>query len=182
MRTSFNIHIRNNKLIKYYTNIILSYKHIENMLLILINNEENFQNTLPKKDRDYKVSNLLKDKIIMKGVLAQTKGGEKTSSDIALINTYFKNTEIFHQLLKISSSYNSHNLSMIVGKIQGSYKTYYSNYKLFLAGKMERPNKPSPKKLQRINQHSINIEPSKFTFKRKNRLGITLKKKSKYQI
>jgi IS605 OrfB family transposase len=144
------------------------------MLILLINNEIDLQRKKDEKVRDYTLSNLLRNSKVMKGVLTRNTGGIKTSESILFVNESLENNQIFKDLLVVACTFSGHNLSMIVSKINGSYRTYFSNIQNFKNGVIKDiPSPPQPKKLNKINQFSINIEGDRFSFKRKNTIGIT---------
>ena len=173
-RTSFSIHCRNNREITRLTSLIKTAKHIENMLVLLINNELDLQQLKNEKVRDYTLSNLLRNSKIMKAVLTRNSGGPKTEEGILQVNESLENNQIFKDLLVAAKVFSGHNLSMIVSKINGSYRTFFSNIQNFKKGIIsDMPSPPQPIKLANVNQFSINIESDRFSFKRKNTIGIT---------
>jgi len=180
-RTSFNIHCRSSREIKRLTSLIKTAKHIENMLIILINEEMDIERKKEKHLQDFTLSNLLRNSVIMKAILTQNTGGIKTKDKIKYVNEKLKNNILFKDLLKVSKTFSGHNLSMIISKINGSYRTFFTNMKNFKKGIIpDMPSPPKPQKLNKINQFAMNIEGDRFSFKRKNTIGITFGSKREY--
>ena len=99
---TFSIHEKDLSLVHQFSQIILQYKHLENILNILIAHEfNNKMNNTIDLEGSKKIFQLLLNKIIMKAVLKSNPGGQKTSHHIAQVNHYFNdnhvNFELFNQ-------------------------------------------------------------------------------------
>lgn len=183
---TFSIHETNLGDVKKISRLLKGYKHIENMLNILIRNEfdkAKAQKTedLNLKQENWKIFNLLKNPQIMKAVLNKNKGGEKTQNDIKLVNNYFKDNQLFKEMISISSSknFNDKNLSMMVRRLSSAWSNYFSNLKDFFANPKKysgAPSIPKPKKLSRLSNFSLALEPSKWAIKGNGNLRLTLGK------
>jgi len=181
---TFTVHETDMKVVRHLKKAILSYKHLENMLNILLKTELDKVYEVEKiEDRDYSMFNLLLNPTIMKAVLSNTKGGEKTEFSIALINDYFKDNELFKSAKEMGNILNDKNMSMIVRRLAKDWKNifdrradYFANPSAFTGV----PQFPSAKKLANVHQYSIPMEQDKFSLKRKNVLGVTVFKRMIY--
>jgi putative transposase len=142
------------------------------MLIVL----QNRQYPIDINDKkSWEMFSLVTNPIIMKGVLSQNNGGEKTKGNIEKVNLFFKDDPLFNAILVQSSKINSHNCSMIVRRTKASWSTfksqikeYYKNPKAYEKkyGNKGKPSKPKPTKLKNIINSSINLEESKWSLRR----------------
>ena len=98
---TFSIHEKDLSLVHQFSQIILQYKHLENILNILIAHE--FNNKINNKialEKSKKIFQLLLNKIIMKAVLKSNPGGQKTSHHISLVNHYFNHNHVIHNMVR----------------------------------------------------------------------------------
>ena len=182
---TFSIHEKDLDLVNKFTHIILQYKHLENILNILIAHEFNNKINL---EESKKIFQLLLNKIIMKAVLKSNHGGEKTSYNIAQVNNYFNknhvNFELFNQAKLACLDLNDKNIGEIVGRLHKDW----SNFFLALKNKdksnnnLQKPSYPKPKKLSKVYNYSVPLEVSKFSMAKadKGLLGINLGNKMVY--
>lgn len=101
---TFSIHETNQTIASYFKKAVLKYKHLENMLNIILNkeinriysavffekeensdNKEKSEKTNP--ERDFTYFNLFTSPMIMKAILSGNEGGEKTKRDILKCKT-----------------------------------------------------------------------------------------------
>ena len=184
---TFVIHETNLADVKVISRLIKGYKHIENMLNILIRHEFDNAKTSTVEDLDskaevWKIFNLLKNPVIMKAVLNQNKGGEKTSADIQLVNDHFKANQLFQQMISssVGSDFNDKNLSMMVRRLASAWSNYFANLKLYFLDPSSftgRPSFPKAKKLAKLTEFSLALEPSKFSFKSSKSKAVAKKSK-----
>ncbi len=182
---TFSIHEKDLSLVHNFTHIILQYKHLENILNLLIAHEFNNKINL---EESKKIFQLLLNKIIMKAVLKSNHGGEKTSYNIAQVNNYFNashvNFELFNQAKLACIHLNDKNIGEIVGRLHKDW----SNFFLALKNKdksnnnLQKPSYPKPKKLSKVYNYSVPLEVSKFSMAKadKGLLGINLGNKMVY--
>lgn len=181
---TFTVHETDMKVVRHLKKAILSYKHLENMLNILLKTElDKIYETEIIKDRDYSMFNLLLNPTIMKAVLSNTNGAEKTKDNIALVNDYFKDNDLFKNAKEMGYILNDKNISMIVRRLSKDWNNIFDKRTEFFANPSAFtgvPHFPSAKKIAKIHQYSIPMEQDKFSLKRKNVLGLTVFKRMIY--
>ena len=111
---TFSIHENNLSFVTYIKSLLFQYKHLENIVNILLQqqfilnqqlkdkyNNNNTKDTIIK-DKELIVGkemfNLLLNPVIMKAVLNRNTGGIKTKENIAKVNHYFQHNELFRRL------------------------------------------------------------------------------------
>ena len=188
---TFSIHEKDLSLVHQFSQIILQYKHLENILNILIDHEFNnkINNTIDLEGSK-KIFQLLLNKIIMKAVLKSNPGGEKTSYNIAQVNNYFNsqhvNFELFNQAKLACFHLNDKNIGEIVGRLHKDWSNFFVTLKKFNSNKsnnnLQKPSYPKPKKLSKVYNYSVPLEVSKFSMAKadKGLLGINLGNKMVY--
>ena len=189
---TFSIHEKDLSLVHKFTHIILQYKHLENILNLLIahefNNKDNKVEVSKQKSKE--MFSLLLNKIIMKAVLKSNLGGEKTSYNIAQVNNYFNsqhvNFELFNQAKLACFHLNDKNIGEIVGRLHKDWSNFFVTLKKFNSNKsnnnLQKPSYPKPKKLSKVYNYSVPLEVSKFSMAKadKGLLGINLGNKMVY--
>ena len=185
---TFSIHEKDLSLVHQFSQIILQYKHLENILNILIAHE--FNNTINNTidlEGSKKIFQLLLNKIIMKAVLKSNPGGQKTSHHISLVNHYFNhnhvNFELFNQAKTACLHLNDKNIGEIVGRLHKDWGNFFTALKKFkINNNLQKPSYPKPKKLSKVYNYSVPLEVSKFSMARadKGLLGINLGNKMVY--
>ena len=185
---TFSIHEKDLSLVHQFSQIILQYKHLENILNILIAHEFNnkINNTIDLEGSK-KIFQLLLNKIIMKAVLKSNPGGQKTSHNIAQVNHYFNhnhvNFELFNQAKTACLHLNDKNIGEIVGRLHKDWGNFFTALKKFkINNNLQKPSYPKPKKLSKVYNYSVPLEVSKFSMARadKGLLGINLGNKMVY--
>lgn len=197
MLGNFKMNIKHAKSKRILKQGVLDYKHLENILTILIRDAVPNYNTSKKDKTLWKNYNLLTNFQVMKGVLSNNLGGEKTKDKIAYLNETYKNNSLFQQAKKSTIeldrthdlALNDKNISMIVRRLKGEWdgfftkiKEYYANRQAFIEkyGNDGQPKPPKPKKLSRIYKASLPLEEGKWslkTIKNKDFFRVTLHKK-----
>ena len=189
---TFSIHEKDLSLVHQFSQIILQYKHLENILNLLIahefNNKDNKVEVSKQKSKE--MFSLLLNKIIMKAVLKSNPGGEKTSYNIAQVNNYFNsqhvNFELFNQAKLACFHLNDKNIGEIVGRLHKDWSNFFVTLKKFNSNKsnnnLQKPSYPKPKKLSKVYNYSVPLEVSKFSMAKadKGLLGINLGNKMVY--
>ena len=185
---TFSIHEKDLSLVHQFSQIILQYKHLENILNILIAHEFNnkINNTIALEESK-KIFQLLLNKIIMKAVLKSNPGGQKTSHHISLVNHYFNhnhvNFELFNQAKAVCIHLNDKNVGEIVGRLHKDWSNFFTALKKFKNNNnLQKPSYPKPKKLTKVYNYSVPLEVSKFSMAKadKGLLGINLGNKMVY--
>jgi IS605 OrfB family transposase len=179
MRT-FSIREKNERQRRKIKAFVLTYKHIENMLTLLIG--ETYDAVLAQEPdkREWNLLNNLLNPIVMKGVLSRNTGGEKTRDGIALVNEQLGHHHLLKELKKHYDVVNDKNLSMVLRELKANWKGYFKNRKDYYAnpGKYTgEPQRPKPKSLKNVYAWALDMEESKWSVKRKNQLSVTLGKR-----
>lgn len=182
---TFSLHEGNMKYVAMMKKAVLRYKHLENMLNIILGKEAEGIFALPKEKRDFSFFNLLTNSIIMKAVISGNSGGEKTQGSIQKCKSFLteKHNDIYLQLLSEGLQLNDKNISQIITRLAKDWKNSFKNLSKYYAnpGKFTgKPETPKPKKLSKVFNYSVPLEVSKFSLKKKDRLGINIWKKMEY--
>lgn len=182
---TFSLHEKNMKYIAMMKKAVLRYKHLENMLNIILGKEAESIFALPKDERDFSFFNLLTNSIIMKAVISGNSGGEKTQVSIQKCKSFLieNHNELYQQLLSEGQQLNDKNISQIVTRLAKDWKNSFKNLNKYYTnpGKFTgKPEVPKPKKLSKVFNYSVPLEVSKFSLKKKDRLGINIWKKMEY--
>lgn len=182
---TFSLHEGNMKYVVMMKKAVLRYKHLENMLNIILGKEVESIFALPKEKRDFSFFNLLTNSIIMKAIISGNSGGEKTQESIQKCKSFLSenHNDIYQQLLSEGQQLNDKNISQIVTRLAKDWKNSFKNLNKYYKnpGKFTgKPEVPKPKKLSKVFNYSVPLEVSKFSLKKKNRLGINIWKKMEY--
>ena len=182
---TFSLHEKNMKYVAMMKKAVLRYKHVENMLNIILNRESDIIFALPADKRDYTVFNLLTNSIIMKAVISGNNGGEKTQKGIAQCKAHLElhHNDLYQQLLSEGQQLNDKNISQIITRLAKDWKNSLKNLKAYYAKSKKftgKPNTPKAKKLSKVFNYSVPLEVSKFSLQKKSRLGINIWKKMEY--
>lgn len=182
---TFSLHEKNMKYVVMMKKAVLRYKHLENMLNIILGKEVESIFALPKEKRDFSFFNLLTNSIIMKAVISGNSGGEKTQESIKKCKSFLSenHNDIYQQLLSEGQQLNDKNISQIVTRLAKDWKNSFKKLSLYYANSRKftgKPEIPKPKKLSKVFNYSVPLEVSKFSLKKKNRLGINIWKKMEY--
>ena len=184
---TFSLHEKNMKYVAMMKKAVLRYKHVENMLNIILNRESDIIFALPANKRNYTVFNLLTNSIIMKAVISGNNGGEKTQKGIAQCKAHLElhHKDLYQQLLSEGQQLNDKNISQVITRLAKDWKNSFKNLKAYYADKKGtkftgKPDTPKAKKLSKVFNYSVPLEISKFSLKKKNKLGINIWKNMEY--
>ncbi len=166
---TFQVHETNEDKASMIKEWILHYKHLDNMLCLLIRQEYEIQWAIENKSlRDYTMVNLLLNAVIMKAVISSNTGGKKTSREIATVNAYFKDNPVFQQMKEHGQILNDKCSSMIVRRLRKDWMNYFKALKDFKVSPEKYfglPQPPKPKRLCDTYNYSVPMEPDKFAMK-----------------
>lgn len=146
------------------------YRHFENMLLILIKNNNN----LHKEGKDTNDFKYLLNYSVMRAVLRSTEGG-KDKEKVGYIKEKYKDNQLMRDLIILSGELKIHNISMIIRRVKGQFKRFFTTVK---TDKTSRP--PKAKKLSTLVEYSIPLDKNSWSLKNENLLGINLSDKMFY--
>lgn len=186
---TFSISENNQKFIKLAKKAILDYKHLENMLNILIaeqyNEHKNINTFDDTNNNKWAIFNLLKNNIIMGSVLTGNTGGAATKNEVAQVNNYFKNHKIMQELKKLGQLLNDKNMKCIIKRLAKDWTNFTTNKTTWYtigkaSGLTGLPAYPKPKSLKLVTKYSIPMDNEKFSLKQRNLLGLNYYKKMKY--
>lgn len=181
---TFSIHETNLDMANYFKKAILTHKHLENILNIIINKEIEKVFSFPKEQRDFKLYNLLLNPMIMKAVIANCLGKDKTKDNIAFVNLALKEEPLLVDLKKLGTVLNDKNISSIVSRLKKDWSNTFKSLQKYYAKPSSfsgKPSTPKAKKLSKVFNYSVPLEISKFsmTHIEKDKVGVTIYKKSK---
>lgn len=175
---TFTVHECDNEQTRYMSKMVMHYKHIENMLNILLNEVKPVDGV-----GSWERFNLLLNSKVMKAVIIGNNGGPKTRDSIAKVRLSFKNNAIFDALVESAKTLNDKNISMIVRRLKKDWDNafearskYFANPSAFTG----EPKFPKPKKLSKLIKYSVPLESSKFSLNKEGYLGITMGRKMRY--
>ena len=187
---TFSIHESNLSIVKSIKSSLFVYKHLENILNILLSQlltlSDNDDLNDNQKEELKTIFWLLLNPIIMKAVLSHNSGGVNTSDSIEKINNYLKDNDLFFQAKSLYKDLNAHNISMLIRRLNKDWSNYFASLKEFSNGNPKgltgKPSFPKPKKLSKVFNYSLPLEQSKFSLKKLKQglLGINLGKKMFY--
>ena len=177
---TFSIHEKDLKVVQTFKKAILQYKHVENMLNLLVAHEFDENGKKEEKSRDYKIFKLLLNRYVMKAVLKGNPGAKKTSHDIAFVNRHFASHvkhDLFVQLIQGCVKLNDKNLGEIVNRLHKDWDNFFKALKTLKNNtSTKNPSHPKPKKLSKVFNYSVPLEVSKFSLAKEKQglLGINL--------
>ena len=187
---TFSIHESDLSIVKSITHTLFIYKHLENILNLLLAQQLTLSDTEDLTDiQKQEIKSmfwLLLNPVVMKAVLSHNSGGKSTKNTISLVNTYFKDNILFQQAKELYKDLNAHNISMLIRRLNKDWKNYFSSLKDFYNGNKKgltgKPSCPKPKKLSKVFNYSLPLESSKFSLKKikQSLLGINIGKKIIY--
>jgi len=179
---TFSIREKNERERRKNRAFILTYKHVENMLNLLIGDVYHSIINKEKEERDWALFNALLNPIVMKGVLSRNLGGEKTREGIAFVNEQLGHHHLLVELKKTYDVLNDKCLSMVLREIKANWTGYFDRLKDYRQNPNKytgKPDIPKPKGLKKVHQWALDIEESKWNIKRKNQLSLTLGKRQR---
>ena len=177
----FSIRIKNDKLEKKLKHLLFTYKHFENILLILINQNYN----LYKEGKDTNDFNLLTSPQLMRNALYDYNS--KHSAQIEYLKNKYKDNQLWHELKETAKKLKSHNLTYIIKRVKANFKTYFTKLELYKQNPnlfTGIPKPPKPKKLSKITDYSVELDRyTSLSFARleeENLIGINLSNSMMY--
>jgi len=178
---TLSIRINSTKLNKKILSLVYSYRHFENILLILI--KQNYELYIQGKDtNDFKY---LTNKQTLRNALLDYKS--KNSKDSNYLNEKYKDSKLWQSLKETAKTIKQHNFVYIIDKVKSNYKTYFTNIQMWhknpsLFTGMPKP--PRPKKLSKLTNYSVDIDRytalSFAKLENKNLIGVNLSNKMFY--
>jgi putative transposase len=179
---TLSIRINSTKLNKKILSLVYSYRHFENILLILI--KQNYELYSQGKDNSNDFQ-YLTNKQTLRNALLDYK--TKNSKDSDYLNEKYKDSKLWQSLKETAKTIKQHNFVYIIDKVKSNYKTYFTNLQMWhknpsLFTGMPKP--PRPKKLSRLTNYSVDIDRytalSFAQLERKNLIGVNLSNKMFY--
>ena len=171
----FSIRVKNDKLEKELKHLLLTYKHFENILLILINQNYN----LYKEGRDVNDFNLLTSPKLITCALYDYNS--KYSLQVEYLKSKYKDNQLWNELKETAKKLKSHNIFMVIKRVKDTFKAYFNSLETYkqnpnLFNGMPKP--PKPKKLSKITNYSVELDKycslSFAHLEKKNLVGINL--------
>lgn len=150
---------------------MLEYKHFENMLLILI--QQNYD--LFKDEKETNDFGYFCDYRVMRALVSGTEGG-KAKEKVEYIRKKYQDNKLFEQLLEQGKKLKTHNLAMVIKRVKANYKSFFTKIKN--GDSQARP--PKPKKLCKITHYCVPLDINGWTIKKNNYIGINLDKTMMY--
>jgi len=171
---TFTLHIKDKGDRHALKRSVLDYKHLTNVLTILISKA-----APESKGGNWRDFSLLTNAVLMKAVLFNNPGGDKTSAQIALINAEFKDNPWLNAAKELCENpcFNDKNVSMIIRRIKSEWDGFFTKiaqYRANPASFTGMPRPPRAKKLAKVTQASLPLEVSKFSLKKRHVIGLTL--------
>ena len=163
------IRVKDNRCQKLFINKIFKTKHLENILLILLNQDYKMNEG---KHRKY-----LLDSSIMRALIAETDGSKKKQESIRYMKDYYKNNQLMKEFIAVGKELKIHNVVEQIKDVKKNYSSFYT--KLQKGDKEAKP--PKPKKLKKCNHITLFCDGYKsHSFSKHNRIGLNINKKMKY--
>jgi putative transposase len=155
------IRIKDDKTKSLLTDFIYKYRHFENIFIILLKNHQ----------EDFK---LLSNYEIIRAVLRDTAGG-KVAKEVKDIKLKYKDNKLMQDLIVASQGLKVHNLSMVIRRVKGDYRKFFTNLK-----KGVKVSTVRAKKLSLMTCYSIPLDTNAWSIKKKNQIGLNLSGKMFY--
>lgn len=163
------IRVKDNRCQKLFINKIFKTKHLENILLILLNQDYKMNEG---KHRKY-----LLDSSIMRALITETDGSQKKQEPIQYMKDYYKNNQLMKEFIAVGKELKIHNVVEQIKDVKKNYNSFYT--KLQNGDKEAKP--PKPKKLKNCNHITLFCDGYKsHSFSKHNRIGLNINKKMKY--
>jgi putative transposase len=169
------IRIRSDKLERKLKNILLTYKHFENILLILISQNYN----LYKEGKDTNDFSLLTSPQLMRNALYDYE--PKHSTQVEYLKNKYKDNQQWQALKETAKKLKPHNLTYVIKRVKASFKTYFKSLELYNQNPnlfTGVPKPPKPKKLSKLTNYSIELDKycslSFAKLERENLVGVNL--------
>jgi len=150
-----SIRIRSDKLERKLKSILLTYKHFENILLILISQNYN----LYKEGKDTNDFNLLTSPQLMRNALYDYNS--KHSAQVEYLKNKYKDNQLWLALKETAKKLKPHNLTYVIKRVNASFKSYFKSLELYKQNPnlfTGIPKPPKPKKLSKLTNYSIELD------------------------
>jgi len=150
-----SVRIRSDKLERKLKSILLTYKHFENILLILISQNYN----LYKEGKDTNDFNLLTSPQLMRNALYDYNS--KHSAQVEYLKNKYKDNQLWLALKETAKKLKPHNLTYVIKRVKASFKTYFKSLELYKQNPnlfTGIPKPPKPKKLSKLTNYSIELD------------------------
>ncbi|ACD67315.1 MAG TPA: transposase [Sulfurihydrogenibium sp.] len=171
----FSIRIKNDKLEKELKHLLFTYKHFENILLILISQNYN----LYKDGKDTNDFKLLTSPQLMRNALYDYNS--KHSTQLEYLKNKYKDNQLWQALKETAKKLKPHNVVEIIKRVKANFKTYFTNLETYKQNPnlfTGMPKPPKPKKLSKIIDYSVELDKyNSLSFTRlekENLVGINL--------
>jgi len=171
----FSIRIKNEKLEKELKQTLFTYKHFENILLILINQNYN----LYKDGKDTNDFNLLTSPQLMRNAL--NGYNSKNSQQLEYLKNKYKDNQLWQALKETAKKLKPHNLTEVIKRVRSNFKTYFTNLEAYKQNPSlftGIPKPPKPKKLSKITDYSVELDKycslSFARLEKENLVGVNL--------
>jgi IS605 OrfB family transposase len=151
----FSIRIKNDKLEKELKHLLFTYKHLENILLILIS--QNYD--LYKDGKDTNDFKLLTSPQLMRNALYDYNS--KNSEQLEYLKDKYKDNQLWQALKETAKRLKPHNVVEIIKRVRGSYKAYFTNLEAYKQNPnlfTGMPKLPKPKKLSKVIDYSVELD------------------------
>ncbi|HFS66708.1 MAG TPA: transposase [Flavobacteriia bacterium] len=171
---TFEIRINNNKDKAYLFKYIYSYKHIQNILTILVTYLFKDNNPDYKYFLDYRV---------VRACISDTKGSKEVVDQISYIKDKYKDNQLYNNLLQVGRNLKTHNIVMIIRKYKKDFSNYFRNLKDYQTNPSKytgEPSLPKARKLSKLDHYAIPLDNSKAWTIKNDMLGINLNDKMRY--
>jgi len=171
-----SIRINSDKIEKEIKNALYTYRHFENILLLLI--KENYEKYSQGLDTENDFKHFT-NKQTLRNALLDYKSKNSVNSDY--LKEKYKDNQLWQSLSEVARKIKQHNFGYIIDRVKANYKTYFTNIKTYkenpglFAG---TPKPPKPKKLSKMIEYAIELD--KYTalsfakLEKQNLIGINL--------
>lgn len=171
-----NFKIKDQSQIDKFWQKALSYKHFENMYLILRNllytlfkgTETPSPIKIPDQYTAKEILRYFSSRDVVRALAFKRVGG-KQAHKVDAVKEVFSEVKLFEDLQDRASELQPKNIYKLLGKIDTAYKSFFTNLK-----EDKKANPPKPKKLSRVHRITIPIDQDCLTFKKKNKVGLNI--------
>jgi IS605 OrfB family transposase len=172
---AFSVRIKDDKLEKELKHLLFTYRHFENMLLILIS--QNYE--LYKNGKDTNDFNFLTSPQLIRNALYDYNS--KNSQQLEYLKNKYKDNQLWQTLKETAKKLRPYNIIEIIKRVKANYKTYFTNLEAYKQNPnlfTGIPKSPKPKKLSKMTNYSVELD--KYTslsfakLEKKNLIGINL--------
>ncbi len=171
-----SIRINSDKIEKEIKDALYTYRHFENILLLLI--KENYEKYSQGLDTENDFKHFT-NKQTLRNALLDYKSKNSVNSDY--LKEKYKDNQLWQSLSEVAKKIKQHNFGYIIDRVKANYKTYFTNIKIYKENPClftGMPNPPKPKKLSKMTEYAIELD--KYTalsfakLEKQNLIGINL--------